>query len=147
MLWILDQQPSPIDTWLARLARLNHRLLSHEIVWQGPRSWLFDEHWLTVDRDGQVLLTSSSSYNDTSVVVKFRATPFSMGTAEPVLMQTFIGKLLGPPVVDSNGYLFLFPSMLMQQIIQGGGQGRISSIRVPELQNHAANGINLADCM
>jgi len=141
MLWILDQQPGSNNTWTARLVRINIRSMAHEIVWQGPRSWVFDSHWLTVDRDGQVLLTGSSSSTHTNVVIKFKSVPFSMGTAEPVLMQILGSTLLGPPVVDSNGYLLLMPSMLMQSL------GGISSIRVPELLNDAPNGINLADCM
>ena len=107
MLWVLDDRL--VNGWLhmARLVRIDPLSGNHEVVWQGPHLGVFEQHWLGVDRDGNVLLFGSSKLVRKHVTVRFEATPFVLGTAKPDLMRFDQGELIGQPLVDSHGYQFV----------------------------------------
>jgi hypothetical protein len=137
MLWVLDEQQTPNGIGFTRLVRINYRSLEHEVVWEGRRFGYYDTNWLSVDRDGQVLLTSSSRAFDTHVTVKFDAIPYSMGKASPMLMHHGAGTLVGPPLVDVEDYVFHISD----------GQGQIRPTRVERFHNISGTAINLAGCL
>jgi len=136
MLWVLDDMT--VDNVITtRLVRINPKSLQHEVVWQGSKSGEFDGHWLVIDRDGHVLLVSSSSAFNKHVTVKIQATPHMFGTAKPTLVRLGQGALLSAPTVDSDGYTFLTRS----------GQTEIAPLRVDELEHNAQQGMGLESCL
>jgi len=103
MLWILDEGYDPVAGWVARLVRISLWTFEHEVVWEGPRTGYNDTHWLTVDHDGQVLLTSSSQWLTSHITVRFEADPYVLGTAVPTAIYYGNGPLLTAPLVDADG--------------------------------------------
>lgn len=136
--------PSVLDEvrlfgWLrmARIVRIDTLSGRHELVWHGPRLGIFDRHWLSVDRDGQVLLFGSSARANKHVTVRFEATPFVLGTAEPRLVRFGHGDLIGEPLVDSHGY----------QYVTRRGRKHIDVRRIESLAEGAGHGIDLKECL
>lgn len=105
-LWVLDEVGGGLVK-KARLARVDPTSGRHEVVWQGPRLRFFDDFYLAVDRDGQVLLFGSSNKINKHFTVRFEANPFELGTARPVLIRFEHGQLAGEPLVDAAGYLYV----------------------------------------
>ena len=137
MLWVLDEYRAFGWLRLARLVRIDTLSGEHELVWQGPRLGLFDRHWLGVDRDGQVLLFGSSERFRKHVTVRFEATPFVLGTAQPRLMRFGRGDLLGEPLVDAHGY----------QFITRRGSKRFDVERIGSLEQVSKLGVDLKKCL
>jgi len=135
MLWILDEgdEPStPNAGSTARLVRINLHSMEHGVVWEGMRQGNFDKHWLSVDDDGRVLLTSSSQSSG-HVTVKFESLPYVFHSVVPMAMHHGDGYLVIPPVSDDNGYYFA----------PLDAEGRFHPVSVPELGEDHPNGINL----
>ena len=62
MLWILDDDVEVKAGLIGyRLVRIDLYSLKHEVIFLDYKSGVFDSHWLSIDRDGQVLLTASST--------------------------------------------------------------------------------------
>ena len=116
-----------------RLVRINPYFGDHEIVWEGQRSSSFDRHWLTIDNDGQVLLTSSSQSIGSHVTVKFDSHRYAKYSARPIATYNGKGYLATPLVVDENGYFFAAQDP----------EGRFRPIRVQSLNQNHPNGIDL----
>jgi hypothetical protein len=138
MLWILDRGNDP--AWpginsVSKLVRINLRTLEHEVIWVGPSNWYFDNYWLTVDRDGQVLLTSSSLSWDLYATMRIEADPYVLGTEVPTAEQYGYGRLVTAPMVDAEGYLF----------VAVDGQNGFQTLRVEELAPPSPNGISIGN--
>ena len=136
-IWILDELR--LASWLriARLVRIDPGSGEHEIVWRGPRLGLFDRQWLGADRDGQVLLFSSSNALRKHVIVRFEAEPYVIGTSHAVLARFGQGALLGAPLVDHAGY----------QIVTGRSSNRIRSDRIGSLGQRPGLVVDLTKCL
>jgi len=138
MLWILDSRlDSQQSMMVSRLVRINLLSLEHQVIWEGPRNWDNFKHWLTVDRDGHVLLTASSWSMDYHNTIRIEAHPYVLGTEVPTAMQYGPGHLMVAPLVDSEGYFF----------VTRGPDDYLHTLRVPVLDPPSSNGIYLGDCM
>jgi len=96
MHWILDERThsrTPNNETPARLVRVDLFTLDHEVVWEGPRYGNFDKHWLSVDHDGQVLLTGSSEQTGIHVMVRIESDAHELGSTKAVAMQFGQGSL------------------------------------------------------
>jgi len=138
--WILDERTHSqmaSNGTTARLAPVDLYILDHEVVWQGPRYGNFDKHWLSVDHDGQVLLTGSSELTGMHVMVRFESDAHELGSTKAVAMQFGQGSLPAKPLVDEDGYFF--PAQ--------DAQGRFNPVRVQVLDQNHPNGISLESCL
>lgn len=101
-LWIIDEkQDKGLKT--ARLLRLDPETGAFDVLETWPRFGIFDQVWLTLDADGNVLLSSSSDKLKQHLVVRFE-----VGGEGPEVDKVVQGKgaLSFAPVVDSGGYTF-----------------------------------------
>jgi hypothetical protein len=91
-----------------RLVRVDPYLGIHEPVGSWPRSGRWQEHWLVVDRDGQVLLVASSHGKKEHALARFRLVPLR-SIAPPALdwLEHRPGRLAFAPLVDISGYTFV----------------------------------------
>jgi len=136
MLWVLDEgdgSPNSTSDNSARLVRIDPYTGDLHIVWEGQRSSSFDKHWLTVDNDRRVLLTSSSESLGRHVTVKFDSHRYVMHSARPIATHHAEGYLATPPVVDEHGYFFAAQD----------SEGRFQPVRVESLNQNHPNGIDL----
>ncbi len=109
-LWILDEVGRG---WARRQRLLTVDVATGEVVRlaEWPRLGVFDQRFLTLDRDDGVLLSVSSRLLGVHAV--FRVAASSRGSvahleATPVRFER--GWLAGPPVVDASGYALLVQS-------------------------------------
>jgi len=137
MLWVLDEGLDPEAGVTVRLVRINLTTLEHELIWQGKRSGNFDKHWLSVDNDGQVLMTCSDHESLSHVVVKFSSVPYVKQSVRPVSLQFGKGYLPAPPMVDSDGYFFAAQ----------GTKGEFVPVRVKNLDPAPQNWFDLGKCL
>jgi hypothetical protein len=102
-LWVLDEVDAPKGK-LARLYRVEPYLGLVKLVGKWPRLGLFDELWLGLDHDGQVLLAASSTKLDKHAIVRLEAKPYD--TSAPLRLSMHLGNkaLAAPPLVHAAGY-------------------------------------------
>src|SRR5262249_37513701 len=74
-LWVLDVREVEGDT-MFRLVRIDPYLGAAQVIGEWPRRADAEHRWLVVDRDGQVLLVSSSSSAARHTVMRFEVSPF-----------------------------------------------------------------------
>jgi hypothetical protein len=103
-LWILDEVKGPGGLKRARLVRLDPRTGEFEQIGQWLRLGLFNQHWLVVDKDGQVLLAASSDVARKHLVIRLdnRAPQ-----VKPTAIRLGQGALAYRPMVDQEGYSFV----------------------------------------
>jgi hypothetical protein len=103
-LWILDEVKGPGGLKRARLVRLDPRTGEFEQIGQWLRLGLFNQHWLVVDKDGQVLLAASSDVAKKHLVIRLdnRAPQ-----VKPTAIRLGQGALAYRPMVDQEGYSFI----------------------------------------
>ena len=130
-------EPVPVIVSAARLVRIDPSTGESELVWRGPRLGLFDRYWLAADRDGQVLLFSSSGILRKHVTVRFEADPYVLGTAHAVLARFEQGALLGAPLVDHFGY----------QFVTAKGREGLRSERITSLGQRPGLVVDLSRCL
>jgi hypothetical protein len=118
-----------------RLVRINLYSQEHEVIWEGSASWNYGTHWLTVDSDGQVLLTSSSWWAGYTTM-RIEADPYELGTAVATAQQFGSDPLVAAPVVDADGYWF----------VTVDDQNQFQSTRVQVLAPPSPSGISIGDC-
>jgi hypothetical protein len=139
MLWVLDSHINmqPGGSLLMRLVRIDLTSLEHEVIWDGPSNIYNSRHWLSLDRDGHVLLTAAGQGLSNYGTVRFEADPYVLGTAVPVAEHRAWGDLMTSPLVDDQGYFFVLTS----------GQGLLEHERVPALDPPSPNGLYIGDYM
>jgi hypothetical protein len=104
-LWILDRFGDIAP--FVRLVRLDLTVGVPVVVGTWPWTWSWDQHYLLQDRDGQVLLYSSSSSwaLDEHAVARLRSA--GMSADERIVVEKLAiepGMMPIPPVVDMAGY-------------------------------------------
>jgi hypothetical protein len=107
-----------------RLVEVDVDGLGARVIFSSKPPRKFDQFFLTVDRDGGLLLSASSRK-------KHRIGRVDLGGAEPALAGILKGKraLAFPPVVDADGYTLVF---------HGKEEGTVKRVRVRNLELHAA---------
>lgn len=100
-LWVLDEVGGPGLLKKVRLVRLDTRTGEFEQLGQWPRLGLFNRHWLSVDRDGQVLLAASSDTARKHVIVRLDNREMKV---KPSTVRLGQGALAYRPMVDQEGY-------------------------------------------
>lgn len=96
-----DFAPSVVDT--ARLARVNFRNASTQVLGSCVRGGSFLKQSLTVDLDGSILVTSGNAAS--SQIGHLAITATGSGYLDKV--DSSEGGLVVPPIVDANGYSLL----------------------------------------
>ncbi len=108
-LWVLDSTSSGVGFPTARLARLDAQGGDVEVIATWPQLGIFDRWFLSVDRDGSVLMSGSNLV--ANALVRYPV------NAEPVLPSVLVaqaGALLMAPVVDQYSYGFYVWNVLGQ---------------------------------
>lgn len=105
-LWLLDEVRGPLGLGpkRARLVRIDRLTGTVSIVAQWPRLGIFQSYWLSMDRDGQLLLTVTRSNGQGKHGV-FRIATSPSPHLTGVSWGT--GELLEAPVVDRAGYTLI----------------------------------------
>jgi hypothetical protein len=106
-LWVLDQTRGLFGIKIARLLRIDPESGATTVVGAWPMLGLSDQRWLSVDRDGALLLTFSSSRlggSHTMLRVTTDEVPRLAGIARGPR------ALLVAPIADRAGYTLLGPA-------------------------------------
>jgi hypothetical protein len=103
-LWILDEVKGPGGLKRARLVRLDTKTGEFEQIGQWLRLGLFNQHWLVVDKDGQVLLAASSDVAKKHLVIRLDN---RTSQVKPATIRLGQGALAYRPMVDQEGYSFV----------------------------------------
>ena len=120
-LWILDEVRAG---WLrfARLVRLNPGTGEAEVLGKWPRIGLFDQHWLILDLEGNVVVAASSSRTKRHALIRIR-----LDGPKPHVDRVHVaqGELAMAPWVDAGGYALpiarkgKLPKILRQESLAG----------------------------
>jgi hypothetical protein len=108
-LWVLDSISNGLGFPTARLARLDAGGGQAEVVATWPRVGIFDRWFLSVDRNGAILMSGSNLV--ANALVRYPV------DAEPIVPSVLVaqsGALLLPPVVDEYSYGFYVWNVLGQ---------------------------------
>jgi hypothetical protein len=106
-LYVLDEiaeQNQPV----ARLLRFDALTGGGKVLATWPRSRLFDKLWLTLDRDGSLLVIASSEALMQHAVARIRV---ERGEPSVARVLTHPGQLAWPIVVDRDDYVFFMETM------------------------------------
>lgn len=95
------------DDAVFRLVRIEPYLGAVQVVGEWLRSADPEHRWLLVDREGQVLLVSSSSSAAKHTVMRFEVTPFEDALPAHAELTVRQGHLAFKPIVDAGGYTFV----------------------------------------
>lgn len=100
-LWILDELTQSHSKHV-RLVRVDVVQSTAAVVGTWPRLRSFDRHWLTLDRDGGVLLTSSGDLP--AAFVSAHLTADGNGHVRVDRLDTGLEALIEEPLVDAGSY-------------------------------------------
>jgi hypothetical protein len=106
-LYVLDaitEQGQPV----ARLLHFDALAGGGKVLATWPRSNLFDKLWLTLDRDGSLLVVASSEALMQHAVARIRV---ESGEPSATRVLTHPGQLAWPVVVDRDEYVFFTQTM------------------------------------
>lgn len=101
MIWVLDEVKTG-GLRRARLTRVNPITGHHVVFATWPRLGLSDQAWLSLDAEGSLLLTTSSTLLRRHAVVRIDID----GTPRPERLAWGNGALAFAPIVDASGYTF-----------------------------------------
>jgi hypothetical protein len=102
-LWVLDEVKHG-SLKRARLVRLDPATGEFEQIGLWPRLGLYNQHWLVLDKGGEVLLVASTDVLRNHVVVRFDNHGANFSLDRVVFGQ---GALAFKPMVDEGGYSFI----------------------------------------
>jgi hypothetical protein len=106
-LWVLDDVPGDSEgASVARLYRVEPYLGAVQLVGAWRRDPARDRVFLVLDRDGAVLLVTSSTAGAVHSVVRLEATPYAPQTPLRISLTHSPGALVLPPFADAAGYSF-----------------------------------------
>lgn len=105
-LWVLDE-PQGKGKKSVRLTRIDPFLGGSWTVGEWPRRPHAKDQWLVVDRDGQVLLASSSTSKKMYAIMRFEVTPFEDTAPIRTVLAARPGRLAFRPSADADGYSFV----------------------------------------
>jgi hypothetical protein len=106
-LWMVDEVPVDSEGDMeARLYRVEPYLGAVQLVGAWRHQPERDRVSLVLDRDGAVLLVTSSTTRAAHSVVRFEATPYAARKPLRVSLRHWPGALAGAPFADAAGYSF-----------------------------------------
>jgi hypothetical protein len=102
-LWVLDETPQGSGS-VVRLHRVEPLTGAAQLLGTWPKSVSYDAHWLSLDMDGTILLTTSSTKLNRYFVIRI-----DNQASTPSVGKVTAGKrtLASAPMVDEDGYLLL----------------------------------------
>jgi hypothetical protein len=103
-LWVLDRVRGLFGVESVRLLRIDPTSGQTSVLSSWLRLGVYDRQWLSLDKHGDIVLTSSSS--SLNNFGSARLTP-SGTSATATGMQLQVGKLEAPPFADRYGYAYL----------------------------------------
>jgi hypothetical protein len=102
-LWVLDDRQGKFGLGQTRLLRIDPVTGNVEVVATWPRLGVFQQRWLLTDRDGHLLVASSSAALRRHMLARIEVTP----TVKVTTLLLREGSLGTPPIVEPSGYRFL----------------------------------------